>query len=122
MRIWNTGKKVNRFITTILWKGLDKKRIKRVEYHPTEDGIIAFSSDKELCMMDVHQHSIISEFRIGELHDGDIVYSQWLNREIVEKLIDSKFELQIRGIFKSNKNYKSFLKNMKNNTKLTSKY
>ena len=28
MRLWNTGKKSNRFITTILWKGLDKKRVK----------------------------------------------------------------------------------------------
>ena len=92
MRLWNTGKKVNRFITTILWKGLDKKRIKRIDFHPTEESIIAFTSDKELSLMDIHAHTLISEFKITEIYDGDVIYGKWLNREIVEKLVDPKFE------------------------------
>lgn len=40
MRLWNTAKKTNRFITTILWKGLDKKRIKKIVFHPEEESIV----------------------------------------------------------------------------------
>lgn len=95
MRLWNTGKKSNRFISTILWKGLDKKRIKKIDFHPLEESIIAFTSDKEMGMMDIHAHTIISEFRIGELYDGDTIFGMWLHREVVEKLVDHKFEKEI---------------------------
>lgn len=122
MRLWNTGKKANRFITTILWKGLDKKRIRKVHFHPSEESIIAFTSDKEIGLMDIHAHTVISEFKIAELYDGDVIFAQWLPRNIVEKLVDSWFEKEIKGIFKRNKNYRSFLKNFKNSTKLTSKF
>lgn len=75
MRLWNTGKKSNRFITTILWKGLDKKRIKKIDFHPLEESIIAFSTDKEICLMDIHAHTVINEFKIGELYDGETLYA-----------------------------------------------
>lgn len=123
MRLWNTGKKANRFITTILWKGLDRKRIRRIVFHPREESIVVLNSDKDLCLMDIHAHTIISEFKIAELYDGDNIYNKWLHRSVVEKLIDSKFEYEIKKLLKRNKGYKQFLKNSKyNNTKLTSKF
>jgi len=75
MRLWNTGKKSNRFITTILWKGLDKKRIKKIDFHPMAESIIAFTSDKELSLMDIHAHTVLSEFKIGELYEGDTIFA-----------------------------------------------
>jgi WD40 repeat protein len=123
MRLWNTGKKANRFITTILWKGLDKKRIRKMVFHPREESIVALTSDKDLSLMDIHAHTLISEFKIAELYDGDIIFHQWLHRSIVEKLIDSKFEGEIKRLIKKNSGYKQFLQGNKyNNTKLTSKF
>ena len=64
MRLWNTGKKTNRFITTILWKNLVKKWIKSLVFHPEEESIVVLVTDKSLCLMDIHAHTIISEFKI----------------------------------------------------------
>ena len=123
MRLWNTGKKANRFITTILWKGLDRKRIKKIVFHPREESIVVLNSDKDLSLMDIHAHTIISEFKISELYDGENIFNRWLHRNVVEKLIDSKFEYEIKKLLKRNKGYKQFLNNSKyNNTKLTSKF
>lgn len=72
--------------------------------------------------MDIHAHTVISEFRIGELYDGDSIFGMWLHREVVEKLVDHKFEKEIMYLINQNKNYKSMKKNSRNNTKLTSKF
>ena len=106
MRLWNTAKKSNRFITTILWKGLDKKRIKKIVFHPEEESIVALESDKDISLMDIHAHTIIKEFKIGELYDGEPVYAEWVKRTLIEKLIDSKFETCIKKMVKKNKGYK----------------
>jgi len=45
-----------------------------------------------------------------------------MHREVVEKLVDSKFENEIKSVVNQNKNYKMMKKGMKNNTKLTSKF
>jgi len=45
-----------------------------------------------------------------------------MHREVVEKLVDSKFENEIKFVVNQNKNYKMMKKGMKNNTKLTSKF
>lgn len=106
MRLWNTSKKTNRFITTILWKGLDKKRIKKIVFHPEEESIVALESDKDISLMDIHAHTVIKEFKIGELYDGEPAYAKWVKRSQVEKLIDSKFEACIKKMIKKNKGYK----------------
>lgn len=73
--------------------------------------------------MDIHAHTIIKEFKIGELYDGEPVYAEWAKRTLVEKLIDSKFEACIKKMVKKNKGYKQFLKGNKGNTaKITSKF
>jgi len=64
MRLWNTGKKANRFITTILWKGLDKKKVRGLSFHPEEDSIVCIATENELALMDVHAHTMISEFKV----------------------------------------------------------
>ena len=122
MRLWNTGKKANRFITTILWKGLDKKRMKEMVYHPEEESIIVFTTDKELGLMDIHAHTIISQFVIGELHDNNISFARWLPRNSIELLIESGFEYEIKKLIKGNKAYKQFLSDRKPNNKLSSKF
>ena len=40
LRLWNTGKKTNRFVSTILWKGLDKRGIKEIAFHPEDEALI----------------------------------------------------------------------------------
>jgi len=122
MRLWNTGKKANRFVTTILWKGLDKKNIREMVFHPKEESIVALTTEKEICMMDIHAHTIISQFVIGELHEGEISYAQWLPRSSVDIFIDSKFDYEIKKMLKSKPQYKQFLNDKKGNTKLTSKF
>lgn len=121
MRIWNTGKKMNRYVTTILWKGLDKFKVREVEFHPTDESIVTLICEREIALMDVHAHTIISQFYINDLMDGDVSFARWLPREVVEKLIDGKFEVEIKKILKSNNNYKGYLKE-KPNTKFTSKF
>lgn len=64
IRIWNTSKKTNRFITTIIWKGLDKKYVNQVFSHQTEESIIALACKKEIVLMDIHAHTPIAEFQI----------------------------------------------------------
>lgn len=122
MRLWNTGKKANRFVTTILWKGLDKKQIKEMVFHPLEESIVALTSEKEISMMDIHAHTIISQFVIGELHEGEVTFSQWLPRTSVDIFIDSKFDYEIQKMMKSKPQYKQFLNDKKGSTKLTSKF
>ena len=121
MRVWNTGKKMNRYVTTILWKGLDRYRIRELEFHPNDESIVAFVGEKEIVLMDIHAHTVISHFMVNELSDGEVSYVKWLPREVIEKLIDGKFDAEIKKILKSNKNYKIYL-NEKSNTKLTSKF
>ena len=121
MRVWNTGKKMNRYVTTILWKGLDKLRIREVEFHPNDESIVALIGMKEIALMDIHAHTVISQFLINELTEGDVSFARWLPREVVEKLIDGKFEAEIKKILKSSKNYKGYLAE-KTNTKFSSKF
>ena len=122
MRLWNTGKKANRFVTTILWKGLDKKQIKEMVFHPKEESIVALTSEKEISMMDIHAHTIISQFVIAELHEGDIAFAQWLPRTSVDIFIDSKFDYEIQKMLKTKPQYKQFINDKKSNTKLNSKF
>ena len=123
MRLWNTGKKANRFITTILWKGLDRKRVRALDFHPEEEGVVLLCSENDLSLMDVHAHTLIAEFKVQELYDGIPLFGRWLHRKVVEKLIDSKFEQAVKKLIGRNKGYKNFLKNQRyNNTRLNSKY
>ncbi len=112
MRLWNTGKKANRFITTILWKGLDKKKVRAIEFHPVEESIICITTETELSLMDVHAHTMVSEFQIRELYDGIQLFGRWMHRKVVEKIISSKFESNIKTLINKNKGYRSFLKNI----------
>ena len=122
MRLWNTGKKANRFVTTILWKGLDKKRMREMVFHPKEESIIVFTSERELGLMDIHAHTIISQFLIGDLHDNNIAFARWLPRNSVELLIESSFEYEIKKLIKGNKAYRTFLSEKKHNNKISSKF
>ena len=122
MRLWNIGKKANRFVTTILWKGLDKKSIRALNYHPKEESLIALVGDKEVCLMDIHAHTIISEFVINELKDAEVTYVAWHSRKVVEKLIDNKLANECKKLVKSNQSWKHFLNDYKGNTKISSKH
>ena len=123
MRLWNTGKKANRFITTILWKGLDHKKIRVINFHPEEESIVCLSTENELALMDVHAHTMVSEFKVQELYDGIPLYAKWMHRKVVEKIIDSRFENTIKKMISKNKGYKSFLRNTRyNSTRLNSKF
>jgi WD40 repeat protein len=121
MRIWNTGKKMNRYVTTILWKGLDKYRIRELEFHPNDDSMVALVCEKEVVLMDIHAHTVVCQFLINDLSEGEAAFARWMPREVVEKLIDSKLDSEIRRILKSQKNYKTYL-NDKCNTKFSSKF
>lgn len=122
MRLWNIGKKANRFVTTILWKGLDKKSVKNIAFHPKEESLVALICEKELALMDIHAHTIISEFVINEMNEGEITFAGWFSRNVVEKLVDNKLEAECKRLIKSNKGYKQFLSDYKGNTKITSKF
>lgn len=122
MRLWNIGKKANRFVTTILWKGLDKRNIKQIVFHPREESIIAFVSDHELALMDIHAHTIISEFVVSDVLQAEVSYSAWLPRKVVEKLIDNRLEAECKSLIKNNKGYRQFLLDYKGNTRLQSKH
>lgn len=67
MRLWNISKKTNRFISTILWKGLDKKKLLFSAFHEAEESIIALVSDNTISLMDIHAHTVISEFTIPKI-------------------------------------------------------
>jgi WD40 repeat protein len=121
MRLWNTGKKANRFVTTILWKGLDKRQVREMTFHPKDDSIVCLLGDREISIMDIHAHTIISEFYVNDIQDGDVTFSRWLRREVVEKFIDNRFENEIMKIIKNNKGYKGFISE-KTNSKVSSKF
>jgi len=121
MRIWNTGKKMNRYVTTILWKGLDKLRIRELEFHPNDESLVALVGEREVALMDIHAHTVVSQFLVNELSEGDISFARWLPRDVVEKLIDGKFENEVKKILKNNKNYKGYLTE-KPNSKFSSKF
>lgn len=121
MRIWNTGKKMNRYVTTILWKGLDKLRVRELEFHPNDESIVGLVGERELVLMDIHAHTVVSQFLIADLSEGDVTFARWLPREVVERLIDGKCEAEVRKLLKSNKNFKGYM-NEKGSTKFTSKF
>ena len=121
MRLWNTGKKANRFVTTILWKGLDRRVVRELCFHPKEESIVVIVGEREIALMDIHAHTVISEFAIGEIHEGEVSFTRWLRRDVVEKFIDSRYEAEILKLIKSNKTYKSYL-GEKSPPKLASKF
>ena len=121
MRLWNTGKKANRFVTTILWKGLDKKQVKEIAFHPRDDSITCLVSEREISLMDVHAHTIISEFYVNDLQEGEIAFARWLKRDVVEKFIDNRLEGEIAKLIKNNKGYKGYVAE-KSSTKISSKF
>ena len=121
MRLWNTGKKANRFVTTILWKGLDKRQIKDIAFHPKEDSIVCLVGEREIALMDIHAHTIISEFYVNDLQEGDVAFSRWMRREVVEKFIDNRFEGEMFKLIKNNKNYKGYV-GEKPTPKISSKF
>ena len=120
MRNMNTGMKANRFFTTILWKNLEKKNFREIKFHPTEYGLVSVISDKQISLIDVHAHVVLSEFTINELNDGEIIFARWLKRSVVEVFIDSKFEKEISKVLQLNKAYK--ISNEKTINKINSKF
>lgn len=92
-------------------------------FHPEEESIVVLTTEKVMFLMDIHAHTLVSEFKIAELYDGDPIFSGWYHRKVVEKFIDSKLESEIKKLIKRNKNYKKFLRNQRyNTTKLSSKF
>ncbi len=87
-----------------------------------EESIVAIISNRDICIMDIHAHTIISEFMIKELNDSDINFLTWMKREAVEKILDSKFELTMKKMIKSNKNYRFLVKDQKHRRKIKSKF
>lgn len=121
MRFMNTGQKANRFYTTLLWKNLERKNFREIKFHPTEYGLVSIVSDRQISLMDVHAHVIISEFTINELNEGDVIFARWLRRDIVEVFVDSRFEKEISKVMQTNKGYRN-TNERSSNTKISSKF
>ena len=122
LRLWNTGKKTNRFVSTILWKGLDKRGIKEIEFHPEDEAMIAFIGYKGIALMDIYAHTILSQFNIPELSDHNVLFQRWLPRFCVQTIVDKNFEKLFDTIFKENRNYKSLLSEPKNQKKVSAHF
>jgi WD40 repeat protein len=120
LRLWNTGKKTNRFVSTILWKGLDKKNIREINFHPVDESLIAFIGSSHIALMDIHAHTICYQFNIPELSSYEIQFHKWLPRFCVQSLVDKKMENLFDLIFKENKNYKSLLGEPRNAAQMKS--
>lgn len=120
LRYMNTGQKANRFITTLLWKNLEKKTFREARFHPTELGLAALISDRQISLMDVHAHVVLSEFSISELGDGEILFARWLRRNIVEVFVDSRFEKEVLRVLQTNKAYR--LQNDRPNSRVSAKF
>jgi WD40 repeat protein len=122
LRLWNTGKKTNRFVSTILWKGLDKRGIKEIAFHPDDEALICFVARRGIALMDIYAHTILSQFHIPELQDHDTMFHKWLPRFCVRAMVDKKMEYLFDRIFQENKNYKSLLNESKGGSKISSKF
>jgi len=120
LRFMNTGHKSNRFFTTLLWKNLERKVFRDMKFHPTEFGLVSIVTERQISLMDVHAHVVLSEFTINELGDGDILFARWLKRSIVEVFVDSRFEKEVIKVVQANRAYKP--DNARPSTKVNSKF
>lgn len=109
LRLWNTGKKTNRFVSTILWKGLDKRYIREISFHPKDEALIAFCAAGEIALMDIYAHTILRQFTHLNISDHDVLFHKWLPKFCVQAMVDSKMVKTFTQLFKENKNYKSLL-------------
>ena len=122
LRLWNTGKKTNRFVSTILWKGLDKRGIKEIAFHPEDEALIVFVAKRGIALMDIYAHTILSQFHMPDLQNHDTMFHKWLPRYCVQVMVDKRMSMLFDKIFHENKNYKSLLNEPRGGSNFTAKF